>query len=107
MRKSVVAGLAMVSIAAGAAWAAESLREPAAKVSGPLTQEQVRSLLGTLVPPSALPDDAENYRKPILKAAGTQPVAPGQERITIPVDGVAYEVVVTKPGMGTMIPLDH
>jgi hypothetical protein len=41
--------------------------------------------------------DAANYRKPILNAAGTHPVAPGEERITIPVEGVAYEVVVTRP----------
>ena len=52
-------------------------------------------------------DDAASLRKPILRAAGTQAVGKGEERITIPVDGVAYEVVVTKPGLGAMIPLEH
>lgn len=107
MRKSLAAVAAIASLAT-AAWAAESLREPGVvTVAGPWTEKQVRSLPAALPPVPLLQDDTANYRKPILKAAGTQRVGEGEERITIPVDGVAYEVVVTRPGLGAMIPLDH
>lgn len=102
MRKSLAAVAALASLAA-AAWAAESIVQVrGSKVAGPFTEAPVA---GRIEVP-AVPGDA-NYRKPVLKAAGTQRVDKGEERITIPVDGVAYEVVVTKPGLGAMIPLDH
>ena len=93
MRKLVVAVLAIASVAAGAAWAADCLAG--------------RKVVVVQVTPPP-PEDAANYRKPLLKAAGSEPVKPGQERITIPVDGVAYEVVVTRPNpLGMLIPVDH
>jgi hypothetical protein len=102
MRKSVIAVLAAASVAAGAVWSAQSSGEPQVKVSGPLTEGKVARLLGSLPP---VLDDAVNYRKPILNAAGTQRVRQGEERITIPVEGVAYEVVITKPApMGLLVP---
>jgi len=107
MRKSVVTVFAC--LAAGAVWAAESPGQPnVVEISGPFVESQLRSLLGLAPPAAPVEDDTANYRKPILKAAGTQRVAPGQERITIPVDGVAYEVVVAKPHpMGLLIPVEH
>ena len=103
MRKSLAAVAALASLAT-AAWAAQSVVEVRGlKVAGPFTEAQVAGRIE--VGPAVA--DAAHYRKPVLKAAGTQRVGEGEERITIPVDGVAYEVVVTKPGLGAMIPLDH
>ena len=108
MRTLTVASLMFATVAVGAAWAAESLGTPSITVvSTPLTEEQMRNLLGVPAPLPQPQDDAAGLRKPILRAAGTQAVGKGEERITIPVDGVAYEVVVTKPGLGAMIPLEH
>jgi len=108
MRKSLIAVLAAGCVAAGAVWAAESLADsPAVKVAGPFTEEQMRGLPGTLPPPVVSADDAVNYRKPILNAAGTRTVGPGEQRITIPVDGVVYEVITTKPGMGRILPVER
>ena len=110
MRMSLVVAVVLASVAAGAVWAAETFGEPpAVKVLGPFTEEQVRRFLGT---PSPLPlptvqDDSAYYRKPILNAAGTHPVGPDEQRITIPVDGVLYEVVTAKPGMGRLLPVDR
>lgn len=96
-------------VVASVIWAAQSFGESRIiETSVPVTEAQVLGLLGFASPPVLPPDDAANYRKPILKAAGSDPVGPGQERITIPVDGVAYEVVVTKPHpLGSLIPVDR
>ena len=47
--------------------------------------------------------DSGSYRKPFLRALTPQPVPKGEERITIPVDGVLYEIVIPKPGEGRLI----
>jgi hypothetical protein len=103
MRKPLIAVLVIVSVAAGAALAAEAIGDPAVvvKISGPVRIAQVASAREALSSSQADPAD---LRKPILNAAGTQSVGPEQQRITIPVDGVLYEVVTPKPGMGQLVP---
>jgi hypothetical protein len=103
MRKPLIAVLGIVSVAAGAALAAELIGDPAGvvRISGPLSDAQVASAREALAPAQT---DPANLRKPILNAAGTQSVGPDQQRITIPVDGVLYEVVTPKPGMGQLVP---
>jgi hypothetical protein len=105
MRKLAFVVLAIAGMAGGAAWAAQSFSEPrvVVKVTGPFTETLARSLLRVLPP---LDDNAASYRKPILHAAGTQRVGPGEQRVTLPVDGVVYEVVTVKPDpLGRLIPV--
>src|SRR6185312_8545300 len=98
MRKSPIAVLAIASVAAGVVWAAGSFHGP--QVTVPPAHPHLLA-----PPPDSIvlaPIDARNYRKPLLTAAGTHVVGHHEQRITIPVDGVDYEIVVLKPRLATL-----
>jgi len=56
-------------------------------------------------PGRAAPSAEDDIRSLLLSASGTRTVKAGQIRIPVPVDGVEYEVVVTKPGEPKVVPV--